>query len=236
MTPRRHLAIAALAWAVLSAVSMLLVAGTQILPQVATREAEIEDRAMVLLTVVSMPVLMFVVVVMAYSAFAFRAGAQDADGPPLHGHRGVQTTWLLVSSCLVLGLFVYGTLGLLEIRGSQDAEFEVQVRAEQWAWHFTYPASGVESDELHVPVNTRVKLVIRSDDAIHSLWVPAFGVKQDAVPGRETHAFVTPTQVGTFGGQCAELCGFGHTGMTTQVTVQTEAELASWLLTQPKAE
>jgi cytochrome c oxidase subunit 2 len=226
---RRHLLVAGAAWAVLSVVGAVLVAGIQIIPVIASNEAVIENRAFVLLTVLSVPVLMFVVVGLAYSAIRFRANGDEADGPPVHGHRGFQTIWLGVSFVLVVGLFGYGAVGLLDIRGTKAADFEVRVFAEQWAWRFEYPSAGVVSKELHIPVGERVRLVINSSDVIHSFWVPAFGVKQDAVPGRPQQVYLTATAAGTYPGMCAELCGFGHTDMRLTAVVSTRAELQAWL-------
>jgi cytochrome c oxidase subunit II len=232
-SPRRHLWIAGAIWAVLSIVGAALVAGVQILPVIASREAEIEDSAFVLLTVLSVPVLMFVVVGLAYSALRFRADGDEADGPPIHEHRAVQGVWLGVSFALVIGLFAYGAVGLVDIRGAQASDFEVQVLGEQWKWSFKYTAAGVVSKELHIPVGERVHLVINSKDVIHSFWVPAFGIKQDAVPGRPTQIYVTATVAGTYPGLCAELCGSGHTGMHLTVVVSETDELETWLSTQP---
>ena len=229
ISPRRHAWIAAAAWTVLSILGIVLVAGIQIIPVIASREAEIENSAFVLLTVISVPVLMFVVVGLAYSALRFRAAGDQEDGPPIHGSRGFQTVWLGVSFALVIGLFGYGAVGLIDIRGAQTSAFEVEVRAEQWAWHFTYPSAGVDSKELHIPVGERVHLIINSDDVIHSFWVPAFGVKQDAVPGRPTQIYVTATVAGTYPGLCAELCGFGHTDMRMTVVVSDRSALDDWL-------
>lgn len=236
MSARGHLITAVVIWALLSAASMALVAGVQILPEIASHEAEIEDRTFVLLTVVSMPVLWLVVVGMAYSAVFFRArGGEDGDAPPMGGHRGVQAAWLIVTFLMVIGLFVYGAVGLVEIRGAQDSEFEVRVNAKQWEWQFHYP-NGEASKELHLPVNRRVHLVLESEDVIHSLWLPALGVKQDVVPGRITEAYTTPTVTGTYGGRCAELCGFGHTDMTATFVVSSDDDLNAWLSEQPKQE
>lgn len=231
-SPQRHLLIAGAAWAVLSILGIVLVAGIQIIPVIATNEAAIENRAFVLLTVLSVPVLMFVMVGLVYSAVRFRANSDEADGPPIHGHRGFQTIWLGVSFALVIGLFGYGAIGLVDIRGAQRADFEVQVSGEQWAWHFTYP-NGVSSNDLHIPVGERVHLVINSTDVIHSFWVPAFGIKQDAVPGRMTQVYLTATVAGTYPGLCAELCGFGHTDMRLSAVVSSRAELQAWLDAQP---
>jgi cytochrome c oxidase subunit 2 len=208
------------------------VAGMQIIPEIASREAEIENSAFVVLTAASVPVLMFVVVGLVYTALRFRATDETADGPPIHGHIRFQAAWLAISLVLVVGLFGYGAIGLIEIRGAQTADFEVQVQAEQWAWHYVY-ANGVKSKELHIPVDRRVHLIVKSDDVIHSFWVPAFGVKQDAVPGHPTQIYMTATHTGTYPGMCAELCGVGHTGMTTTVVVSDQAGIDAWLGRQP---
>jgi cytochrome c oxidase subunit 2 len=234
-SPRRHLWIAAAAWAVLSLIGIALVAGVQILPVIASREAAIENSAFVLLTIASVPVLMFVVVALAYAALRFRAHGDEDDGPPIHGHRGFQGVWLGTSFVLVMGLFGYGAVGLVDIRGSQTSDFEVLVHGEQWAWKFEYPSANAVSKELHIPVGQRVHLRISSKDVIHSFWIPAFGIKQDAVPGRQTNIFLTATVAGTYPGLCAELCGSGHTGMHLTAVVSERANLEAWLSSQPKA-
>ena len=237
-SPRRHLLIAGAAWVVLSVVAMVAVAGIQILPTIASREAEIEDTTFVLLTVLAMPILMLVVVGLIYSALFFRARGPDdtEDGPPVHGHTGFQATWVVVSAGLVLGLFGYGTVGLLDIRGAQEADFVIQVHAEQWKWTFTYPDYEVAAKELHVPVDQRVRLEITSDDVVHSFWVPPFGIKQDAVPGRTTTIYLTVTTAGHYGGMCAELCGLGHTTMTFDTVADSLDEVEAWLASQPPPE
>jgi cytochrome c oxidase subunit 2 len=231
---RRHFWIAAAAWAAFSVVGAVLVAGIQILPEIASREAAIENSAFVLLTVLSVPVLVFVVVALAYSALRFRADGDEEDGPPIHGHRGFQGVWLGVSFLLVMVLFGYGAVGLLDIRGSQSSDFEVQVLGEQWKWSFKYPSADVVAKELHIPVGQRVHLIISSKDVIHSFWVPAFGIKQDAVPGRPTQIYLTATVAGSYPGLCAELCGSGHTRMRLTVEVSERADLERWLSEQPE--
>jgi cytochrome c oxidase subunit II len=225
----RHLVIAGAIWAVLSVIGVVVVMGWQIIPVIASNEAAIENEAFVLLTAVSVPVLMFVVVGLVYSALRFRATDDGVEGPRVHGHQGIQIAWVLISFVMVIGLFVYGSVGLINIRGSQNSDFEVNVRAEQWAWHYEYPSNGAKSDELHIPVGRRVHLSLMSDDVIHSLWVPALGVKQDVVPGHPTDIYVSPTTTGTFPAMCAELCGLGHTTMTTTVVISSDADLAAWL-------
>jgi cytochrome c oxidase subunit II len=234
VSPNRHLLIAGAAWVVLSVIGVVAVLGMQIIPVIASDEAAIENDAFVLLTALSVPVLLFVVVGLVYSAWRFRATDGLTEGPPIHAHRGFQAAWLGISFLLVIGLFAYGTVGLISIRGAQSSDFEVKVTAEQWAWHYEYPGTGVKSDVLHVPVGKRVHLLISSIDVIHSFWVPAFGVKQDAVPGHPTEIYVTPTATGTYPAMCAELCGLGHTTMLTTVVVSDQAELDAWLAQAPQ--
>lgn len=232
MSARRHLAVAIAIWAVLSVIGIAAVAGMPILPIVASEEARVVNGAFVVLTVVSVPVLMFVVVAIVYSAIRFRASDDDAEGPAIHGHRALEVGWVVVTFAMVIGLAAFGTIGLLEIRGDQRADFEVRASATQWAWAFEYPDLGVRSKELILPVGQRIRITIVSDDVIHSFSVPAFGIKQDAVPGRVTQLYVTPTTTGTYGAQCAELCGLGHTKMVTRVTVMEPSEFDAWVAQQ----
>lgn len=242
MSPRRHFLIVATIWAVLSAIGIVLVAGMQIMPVVASRQAEIENAAFVFMTAASVPVLLLVVVPMVYAAVRFRArpGDPDGDGPPIHGHRRFELAWVGLSLLAVAGLAVYGTVGILEIRGSEPPTLEVralEVRAvaSQWNWQFEYPGTNIRSKELVLPVGERVHIVITAKDVIHSFSIPAFGVKQDAVPGRETWFNVTPTFTGDYGAQCAEMCGVGHTLMLAEVHVLEPAEFTAWLAEQQKA-
>lgn len=234
---RRHLIIAGAAWLVASVLGIAAVLAVgRILPVVASKEATIVDGAFVLLTAVSVPVLMLVVVTLVYAALRFRARPDDdADGPPLHGHRALEVGWVLVTLVLVGFLALYGSLGLVEIRGGERHDLRVQVTALQWQWRFEYPDLGITSKELVLPVGERALVTITSRDVIHSFSVPAFGVKMDAVPGRTTTISVTPTEIGGYGLQCFELCGLGHTRMTANVTVLSAAEFAAWVEAQRQA-
>jgi cytochrome c oxidase subunit 2 len=231
ISPRRHFLIVAAIWAVLSTIGIVLVAGMQIMPVIASHEAEIENAAFVLMTAASVPVLLLVVVPMVYAAVRFRArpGDPDGDGPPIHGHRRFELAWVGLSIATVAGLALYGSIGILEIRGSEPPALEVRAIASQWRWEFEYPGTHVKVRELTLPVGERVHIVITAKDVVHSFSIPAFGVKQDAVPGRETYFNVTPTFTGEYGAQCAELCGVGHTLMQVKVRVLEPAAFDAWL-------
>lgn len=235
--PRRHLALAAGIWLVASILGIAAVLAVgRILPIVASREATIVDGAFVLLTAVSVPVVVLVVVGLLYSALRFRARSdEEVDGPPIHGQRAFELGWVGVTIVLVGFLALYGSIGLLEIRGGEEHDLRVQATALQWQWRFEYPDLGLTSKELVVPVGERILITITSRDVVHSFFVPAFGVKMDAVPGRTTKILVTPTEIGGYGLQCAELCGLGHTRMTANVAVVSAADFAAWVEAQRQA-
>jgi cytochrome c oxidase subunit 2 len=234
VSARSHFLTVGAIWAVLSAIGIALAAGLQIIPVIASQEAEIENAAFVVLTAASVPVLLLVVVPALYAALRFRARGDepDADGPPIHGHPRFELAWVALSLAAVLGLAVYGSIGLLEIRGGTDATVEVRAVASQWSWKFEYPDLGVESKELTLPVGQRAHITIVAKDVVHAFSVPAFGVKKDAVPGRETYIYVTPTFTGEYSAQCAEMCGLGHTRMVAVVRVLEGPEFEAWVVQQ----
>ncbi|NER78201.1 MAG: cytochrome c oxidase subunit II [Leptolyngbya sp. SIO1D8] len=122
---------------------------------------------------------------------------------------------------------VYGFGAPLEKEG-QPADLEVNVSGMQYAWIFTYPETGIVDGELHIPVDADVKLNISAQDVIHSLWVPQFRLKQDAIPGKDTELRFVATKPGAYPVVCAELCGGYHGAMRTQVIVHTAEDFQSW--------
>ncbi len=108
------------------------------------------------------------------------------------------------------------------------ADVVVNVLGLQYAWIFTYPDTGIVSGELHLPVNREVQLNINAQDVIHSLWIPQFRVKQDAIPGRETQLRLHTKEIGSYPIVCAELCGAYHGGMRTTAIVESPEEFQAW--------
>ncbi len=116
----------------------------------------------------------------------------------------------------------------------------VQVQGMQYAWVFTYPESGLVASELHLPLNKRVRLDMTALDVNHAFWVPQFRLKQDVIPGRETHLEFVPNELGEYPIVCAELCGSYHGVMGGQLFVDTPEAFESWqeeqiLAAQPDA-
>ncbi|NJR21816.1 MAG: cytochrome c oxidase subunit II [Richelia sp. CSU_2_1] len=122
----------------------------------------------------------------------------------------------------------YG-FGATPTEGAKAPDLEVNVLGLQYAWIFTYPASGVSSGELHVPVGKDVQLNLSAQDVIHSFWMPQFRLKQDAIPGIPTELRFVATKPGDYPVFCAELCGGYHGSMRTRVIVHTQEDYDSWL-------
>jgi len=118
-----------------------------------------------------------------------------------------------------------------------ETDFVVQVNAKQFNWQVTYAGADGKFgtaddkmllDEMHVPVNKVVRVILKSQDVIHSFFVPQFRIKQDAVPGREIRVWFDATKPGKYEWPCAELCGFGHSGMRGWIYVHTPEEYGKW--------
>jgi cytochrome c oxidase subunit 2 len=226
-------------WLVLTGLGELLVWRAPLLPTAAAHEARVSDDAFRLLVRLAVPVFAFVVSTLVVALLRFRSrGAPEGDGPPSWGSPRVVGAWLGVTGLLAMGIMVNpGLVGLAELMGHRgDPDVVVRVEGSMWAWKASYPGSGIEAaPEIVLPVGRLVRFEVTSTDVIHSFWIPAFRMKIDAVPGRVTDVYVTPTRVGefeldpAFRVQCAELCGFGHAGMRMPVRVVPEEEFRTWL-------
>lgn len=160
----------------------------------------------------------------------------------MHGNTTLEVVWTLIPAVIVLLLAVIAKPAWDHVkRELPPSEHVVRVTAKQFNWEFLYPGPDgkfeTEDDvtmdnELHVPVNSVVQLALRSRDVIHSFFVPVFRLKQDTMPGREIMAWFEATETGRWEIPCAELCGFGHSGMKGSVTVHSPEEYDAWVQQQ----
>jgi cytochrome c oxidase subunit 2 len=162
--------------------------------------------------------------------YRHRPGREHAESVPAH-NTALELTWTITPTVIVLGIFYFGFRGYLHMSVVPPDAYEIQVTGRTWSWDFTYP-NGYTSNELHVPINRPILLVLQSNDVIHSLFVPAFRVKKDAVPGRYNQMWFQATAVSPEGGFdvfCAEYCGQGHSVMHTHAFVHTVDDFKKWL-------
>jgi cytochrome c oxidase subunit 2 len=147
----------------------------------------------------------------------------------IEGSTPLELTWSLSPLAIFLLMFAWGALIYFNERNPPRGSDEVYVVAKQWMWKLQHEGGQREINELHVPVNRDVKLIMTSQDVIHSFYVPAFRVKQDVLPGRYTTLWFHATKPGTYHLFCAEYCGTMHSGMIGQVVVMEPAQYQSWL-------
>ena len=164
-----------------------------------------------------------------YFLIRYRRGS-PAPRPPLRLKTSViETTWISATTIGFLGFFAWGAhLYLFEQRPPAGA-LEIDVIGRQWMWDIRHANGRREFNELHVPLGEDVRLMMTSEDVIHSFFVPAFRLKQDVVPGKQVSLWFHPTKVGTFHLFCAEFCGTVHSGMVGDVVVLPPADYADWL-------
>ncbi len=145
-----------------------------------------------------------------------------------HHSVALEVTWTAIPVIVSAILFVVGFKGYMNLVTPPRNSYEISVTGQKWQWFFTYP-NGYVTSELHVPVDRPVNLTMTSEDVLHSLWIPAFRVKKDLVPGRYTRAWFEATEPGTYPLLCTEYCGTGHSDMLSVVTVHESGRFDTWL-------
>jgi cytochrome c oxidase subunit 2 len=145
-----------------------------------------------------------------------------------HHNTALEITWSVIPLFICIGIFVWGFKGFVEMRTPPKDTVEIHVQGQKWNWVFTY-ASGKVDNKLHVPVDKDVRVIIQSVDVLHSLYIPAFRTKMDAVPGRYTDLWFRATKEGNYPVFCAEYCGTSHSDMITEAVVHKPGEFEAWV-------
>ncbi|ARP65682.1 MULTISPECIES: cytochrome c oxidase subunit II [unclassified Mesorhizobium] len=169
-------------------------------------------------------------------AVKYRAGSSaDRTGERMRT-LPLEITWTTASLLISFAFFGWGAA--LYVRGGHPPPDAIQIAGlgKQWMWTFRHPGGQREINELHVPVGKPVVVSLASQDVIHSFFVPAFRVKQDAVPGRATHVWFTATRPGRYHLFCAEYCGTQHSEMGGWIDVMAPEQYAAWLSAQGESE
>jgi cytochrome c oxidase subunit 2 len=174
-------------------------------------------------------VALAVMVLIVFFSIRYRKGSRaDRSHAPTRGIR-IEIAWTLIPLLLFLGIFGWAAYDYTKLYDAPPGAATVFVVAKQWMWKLEHANGRREINELHVPLGQPVRLVMTSQDVIHSFYVPAFRIKQDVVPGRYTTIWFMPTQTGEFHLFCAEYCGTDHAGMHGRVIVMQPNEFAAWL-------
>jgi cytochrome c oxidase subunit 2 len=181
----------------------------------------------ILMTTLFFAVLVTVLVI--FAAFKYRRKNANEVGDDVHGNTALEIGWTAIPTLIALFIFAWGAVVYVNYRIAPKDTLDIYVVGKQWMWKLQQPNGRKEINELHVPVNRDVKLIMGSEDVIHNFYVPAFRVKMDVVPGRYNTMWFRPTQVGKYHFFCSQYCGTNHAVMGGWVTVMEPAEYAAWL-------
>ena len=154
---------------------------------------------------------------------------RGVEAEQIEGSSELEITWSIIPLGIFMVIFVWGAVIYFHERTPPRDASEVYIVAKQWMWKLQHQEGPREINELHVPVGRNVKLIMTSQDVIHSFYVPAFRIKQDVLPGRYTTAWFRATRPGVYHLFCSQYCGTMHSGMIGQVTVMEPAQYEAWL-------
>ncbi len=187
---------------------------------------EIVENVFLYIAAISVSILVLITFLMIYFTIRYRR-KKNPQPEDIRGNLWLEILWTVIPTLLVLSMFYYGWTGFHTLRKVPEGAMKVKVSARTWSWLFEYE-NGLKTPELTVPVGKPIHLALTSQDVIHSLYIPAFRVKQDAVPGMTTSLWFRAREIGTHDVLCAEYCGQQHAYMLTKVRVLTEEEFNRW--------
>jgi len=221
-------------------VAVALLAGADLqrdsfwLPPPASSTAPLVDNAFLLLLGVSAFFFALIVVLGLWFVVRYRrrAGLGPAQSPS--HNTALELLWTAIPLGIVALLFYEGFVGYMELRTPPKQAYEIEVVARKWSWLFSYP-NGHKDENLHVPVDRPVRLVMRSEDVIHGLFIPAMRVQMDIVPGRYTRTWFRALKPGEYNLVCSQYCGTKHFDMRALVIVHPPGEFENWLADAARA-
>lgn len=188
------------------------------------------------INVTSLIFLLGISAAIIYFSWKYRRQS-DQDVTPVIAHNStLEITWSVIPLVLVLIVFGRGFTGYINGITVPDEAYEIRAVGKTWLWEFHYPNGHVSINELHVPVDRPVKLVMSSDDVIHSLYIPDFRVKQDVLPNRYTQLWFEAMETGESVIFCAEYCGTAHSNMVATTFVHEEEDFITWLASAGSAD
>jgi cytochrome c oxidase subunit 2 len=203
--------------------------GTPLFPESASTMASRVDALYFFLLAVSAFFSILIAGLIVFYAVKYRRRSPDAVGVNVSGGLALELTWTIVPLIITMVIFVWGASVFFTMSRPPAETLNVYVVGKQWMWKFQHLDGQREINELHVPVGRAVKLIMTSEDVIHDVFVPAFRIKADVLPGRYTDIWFQPTKPGRYHLFCAEYCGTRHSGMIGEVVVMEATEYEAWL-------
>jgi cytochrome c oxidase subunit 2 len=186
------------------------------------------DRSFYFIIGFSFLFLFAITLVMIYFVIRYRR-SKHPEPSDIRGNMALEVAWISIPTIIAMLMFVSGWQSYTGLRNVPENAMEIEVLGQSFSWIFVYENDKETENEILVPVNKPVKLNITSMDVIHSMFIPAFRVKVDAVKGINTYAWFLPEQEGEYTFQCTEFCGTGHADMTGVVKVVSQEEFDEWM-------
>lgn len=199
------------------------------LPKQAATHASDVDGLLIFITLLTIFFFFFNGALIFYAVRRWRRRSDDEVTPHITHDTRLELIWSIIPLIVVMGIFFWGFKGYVNAWVTPNDAIEIVVTGKKWLWEFEYPDGTRALNDLHVPVNKPVKLVMHSEDVIHSFFVPAFRLKRDVIPGRYTELWFTATEPGVHQVFCAEYCGRSHSDMLAKIYVDTPEQYEVFL-------
>ena len=196
--------------------------------QASTFAADVDKLYFLILAVTSFFAIA-VVIFVAVFAIKYQDESGTQVGAPIHGSIPLELAWSFIPFVISIGIFAYATIVYFEIVRPPAETLQIYSTGKRWMWRFQHINGRAEINELHVPKGRPVKITFTSEDVLHDIYIPAFRVKADAIPGRYSEIWFEPSQIGDFHLFCAEYCGTKHSGMIGRVVVMEPRDYQAWL-------
>jgi cytochrome c oxidase subunit 2 len=203
--------------------------GIPLFPEQASNLAPEVDNLYFFVTAVTAFFALLVVTFVIVFAVKYRDRTGERVGAPITGSTRLELGWSIIPFFISMAIFVWSTVVFFHLVRAPDQTLEIYSTGKRWMWRFQHIDGQSEINELHVPLGRAVKVTFTSEDVLHSLYIPAFRVKADAIPGRYSSVWFTPTKTGQYHLFCAEYCGTKHSGMIGSVFVMEPNDYQVWL-------
>ena len=198
------------------------------LPTSASTFAPGVDFVLWLVTIISVISCILIGFLLVYFVIKYRRKSDNDQTPAITHDSFLETLWTVIPTILCIVIFIYGYVFYDQYTTTPKNAVEINVTAKQWLWTFDYSNGKKTLNQLYVPIDQPIRLVMQSDDVLHSFFVPAFRVKQDLMGNRYTYINFTATKEGVFDIYCTEYCGTAHSNMLGKVHVLSKEKFASW--------
>src|SRR5256885_2500005 len=197
-------------------------------PQQASEQAATIDALYFFLLAVTGFFALLIAVMVVVFAVKFHRKHEDDVGVAIHGSLALELMWTIIPLGITMVMFVWGAQVFFHMTRPPRGAMEIYVVGKQWMWKLQHVDGAREINELHVPVGRPVKLIMGSEDVIHSFFIPAFRVKADVIPGRYNTMWFTANAPGRYHIFCTQYCGTKHAAMIGRVTAMEPAGYQAW--------